>query len=299
MLTRAHALSVSWAELARDQGGVVSRAQLRELGRSRSSIDHLLASGALTRFSAGVYLVRGAPVTYTARLWAATLATTGVLGFDAAAHLWGVLDTEPPVIDVIIEPQRRASASFGVRVNRIFTPSRWVQRRHGLRLITRTQTVLDLLGRLAESDAQRLADRALQRGWITTGDMESRLTEFPGRRGNARLRQIARACGDGAAAESERRLHAILRRARIGGWLPNFPLWVDGQLVAVLDVAFIDRRVALEVDGWAFHSDVDRFQRDRQRQNALVALGWTVLRFTWADLTQRPGYVARAVRAAL
>jgi hypothetical protein len=48
--------------------------------------------------------------------------------------------------------------------------------------------------------------------------------------------------------------------------------------------------------GWAYHHDVDRFRRDRQRQNSLVALGWTVLRFTWADLTQRPAYVLATVR---
>jgi very-short-patch-repair endonuclease len=54
--------------------------------------------------------------------------------------------------------------------------------------------------------------------------------------------------------------------------------------------------VAIEVDGMAYHVDVERFQRDRTRQNALVDLGWTVLRFTWADLTDRPGYVAGAIR---
>ena len=41
----------------------------------------------------------------------------------------------------------------------------------------------------------------------------------------------------------------------------------------------------------AYHTDVDRFQRDRSKQNALIALGWTVLRFTWSDLIERPGYV--------
>ena len=58
------------------------------------------------------------------------------------------------------------------------------------------------------------------------------------------------------------------------------------------------RGVALEVDGMAYHVDVDvdRFRRDRLRRNDLVALGWTVLRFTWADLTERPGYVIAMIR---
>ena len=40
----------------------------------------------------------------------------------------------------------------------------------------------------------------------------------------------------------------------------------------------------------------ERFQRDRSRQNRLVAAGWTVLRFTWRDLVERPGYVVRTIR---
>ena len=55
----------------------------------------------------------------------------------------------------------------------------------------------------------------------------------------------------------------------------------------------------VEVDGWAVHSRADRFRRDRQKQNALVSLGWTVIRFTWFDLVDRPGYVLATVSANL
>ena len=59
------------------------------------------------------------------------------------------------------------------------------------------------------------------------------------------------------------------------------------------------RRIAIEVDGWAWHVDVERFQADRRRQNALVNAGWTVLRFTWHDLTADPERVIAQIRAAL
>jgi very-short-patch-repair endonuclease len=48
------------------------------------------------------------------------------------------------------------------------------------------------------------------------------------------------------------------------------------------------RRIAIEVDGMAYHVGAERFCRDRSRPEDLVGLGWTVLRFTWADLAQRP-----------
>jgi len=53
------------------------------------------------------------------------------------------------------------------------------------------------------------------------------------------------------------------------------------------------------VDGWAWHVDVERFQADRRRQNRLVAAGWTVLRFTWHDLTGRPAEVIAEIRVAV
>jgi very-short-patch-repair endonuclease len=156
--------------------------------------------------------------------------------------------------------------------------------------------LLDHLGRLARADAYRLADRAIQRGWLRPDDIARRLREHHGRTGNTTLRLLLAHTSDGAAARSERILHRLLRSAGLGGWVPNYRVLVNGQLLAIVDVALVERRIAIEVDGWAYHSDVDRFQRDRQRQNALVALGWTVVRFTCADLTQRPAYVIRTLR---
>ncbi len=72
-------------------------------------------------------------------------------------------------------------------------------------------------------------------------------------------------------------------------------LLVAGHVVAVLDLAFPDRRLAIEIDGWAWHHNPERFQEDPRRQNALVAAGWTVLRFTWADLVERPEHVLATV----
>ncbi len=67
----------------------------------------------------------------------------------------------------------------------------------------------------------------------------------------------------------------------------------------VVDFAFPAAGVAVEVDGWAWHTTVDRFRTDRARQNALVLTGWTSLRFTWHDLVHRPDALVAEVRAAL
>jgi very-short-patch-repair endonuclease len=94
----------------------------------------------------------------------------------------------------------------------------------------------------------------------------------------------------GAHSTAERLLHQVLDRAGLTGWRPQYAIAVPSGRV-IVDVAFPDRRVAVEVDGWAWHTDPERFQRDRNRQNELVTAGWTVLRFTWLDLTERPDAV--------
>lgn len=47
-----------------------------------------------------------------------------------------------------------------------------------------------------------------------------------------------------------------------------------------LDLAYPAAKLAIELDGWAFHSSRSAFDADRARANAFVAAGWTLLRFT-------------------
>lgn len=288
---------MAWAGIARAQGGVIGRRQLLASGLSRSAITRLTSSEAIVLHARGVFLVRGAPLTYLARLWIAVLGTDGIVGYGTAAHLWGCVD-RPAAIDIMIREGRRLEAPPGVRLHRTLLANTPVGFRHGLPVAHRSWALLDHLGELTFDEALRLADRALQRNWLQRTAFERRVLTHPYRHGNSSLRRLHEHTSDRAAAKSERLLHDILRRAGITGWQANYAVWQAGELVAVLDVALPELRVAIEVDGMAYHVDVDRFQRDRTRQNALVALGWTVVRFTWADLRERPGYVIAAVRRA-
>ena len=89
----------------------------------------------------------------------------------------------------------------------------------------------------------------------------------------------------------------LLKAAGITGWTVN--QFVSGYEV---DVLFRAAKVAIEVDGFAFHSDADAFHRDRKKQNAIALVGYQVLRFTWLDLIEYPerviAEVERAVRRA-
>ncbi|NED67277.1 DUF559 domain-containing protein, partial [Streptomyces sp. SID10244] len=84
------------------------------------------------------------------------------------------------------------------------------------------------------------------------------------------------------------------QRSNVTGWVTNLP--VGGY---ILDLAIPEHKIAIEIDGFAYHSDAEAFQHDRERQNDLIANGWTVLRFTWHDLTTRPQWVLAQIRAAI
>ncbi len=56
----------------------------------------------------------------------------------------------------------------------------------------------------------------------------------------------------------------------------------------LIDLAFPAARLAVEVDGWAWHTDPARFAADRRKGNAITRAGWDLLRYTWHDLDGRP-----------
>jgi very-short-patch-repair endonuclease len=290
---------VKWSSRASAQSGVISHTQLQQHGLAASTVRSMLSTEALTAVARGVYLVRGAPLTYRARLWTAVLGTQGTLGFATAAELWGAIESRSAAIHVVVPHSRRIYPPEWVRVHRTSLPGAHRTDQAELPVTTRPWSLFDYLPTLSAGAPLQLADRALQRGWFTRDELDARLRETPCRHGNRRLRLLLATIGDGAAAESERRLHALLRRAGITGWVPNHPVWAHGELIAVVDVAIAHRRLAIEVDGMAYHVDAERFQRDRSRQNELVLSGWTVLRFTWSDLTTRPDWVIAQILAAL
>jgi len=115
-----------------------------------------------------------------------------------------------------------------------------------------------------------------------------------GRYGAPAARRLLQAADDGARSAAERLLIQLLKQAGITGWKANHP--VAGYKV---DVGFPSRKVALEADGLAFHSDSDDFHNDRIRQNAIILSGWQVLRFTWIDLTEYPDRVIAEIRRAI
>ena len=79
--------------------------------------------------------------------------------------------------------------------------------------------------------------------------------------------------------------------------MPQHEVRDDGAFVARLDLAWPDRRVAVEYDG-AHHRDPRQHSLDLARHNRLRALGWTVLQVD-ARVLARPQELFRQLAGLL
>lgn len=79
----------------------------------------------------------------------------------------------------------------------------------------------------------------------------------------------------------------------------ELPGAVEGRKFRI-DIGFAAARLAVEVDGFAYHGKhLGDFKRDRERQNLLTVAGWRILRFTAADIRQTPERCLELIEAAL
>jgi very-short-patch-repair endonuclease len=59
----------------------------------------------------------------------------------------------------------------------------------------------------------------------------------------------------------------------------------------------VDDSVVVEIDGWAFHTSVEAFEKDRRRDALLTERGLTVLRFSFRQVMEDWIFVERVIRS--
>lgn len=277
------------------QGGLVTRAQAIAYGVPARTVARRVSSGTWRERFPGVYLVAGHRVTAETRVRAAWLwgGARSVVTGPAAAYWLGLRPGAPAEVVLAVPPTVQRARRPGVRLRRrTLDPADRVVHR-GIVVSATPLTVLETSAVLPDAAGAALLDRALQR-WVSYGELHAAYCRVAGTPGIAAAARLLVGAGDRADSGLERRLLRLLREARLPGLVRAVPFgpWA-------IDLAFPAVRVAVEVDGWAWHSDPERFRTDRRKQNALVAAGWTVLRFTWSDVHDRPGETVGRIRRAV
>jgi hypothetical protein len=164
---------------------------------------------------------------------------------------------------------------------------------------TALRTAFDLARHLDLTDAVAAVDAMLTRRWITITKLAEYAAKRPGWSGAPRVRRVLELSLPGAESPMESRVRLLLVLAGLPIPVPQYKIRDSaGRLLARLDLAYPELRLAIEYDG-DHHRERDQFRRDLARLNRLRLLGWTVLQFTADDVLRHPERVVNQVRAAI
>ncbi len=279
--------------LVAGQHGIVSRRQLRDIGLSDTMIARWLETGRLHRLHRRVYAVGHTAISIEGRLWAALLyaGDEAVFSHTTAAWIWSLIDAEPRRIHLTV-PGRRSSLP-DVRVHH----SRQIDCAEcsGFPVTSVARTLLDIAAMLPFRQLRRALAEAEYRKLLAPAEILA--VAGSGRRGSRALR-VAMAKHMPELAETLSILEERFLELCESAGLPMPEANRKTGLMRV-DAVWRDARLAVEVDGGDAHAGLGQLKRDRDRELALRAQGFQVVRYSWEQISRRPGQVAEDLRRLL
>jgi hypothetical protein len=311
--TNPSAAWIACNKTAAAQHGLLTREQALAAGLARWVVDKEIARGTWIPMRPGVYRSATAPVTWHQRALAACIGHACALAVShrSAAFLHGLLTVPPEPVDVTT-CYGGSTAGLG----RVARPHRV---RHapgpgeivtlcGLPATSLVRTLGDLAGRTRPAELVELVDRAFRS--LNSDAARRRLLRAlqepaQGRSGACALREALgpwtdiRVTGGQLQSVLEAQVLRLLTRVNVPRpVLQHEVMTADGDRY-FLDFAWPSSGVALEVDGYAFHSDRRTFTKDRVRGNRLLVEGWQVLHTTFREIRDTPETLVESLLAAL
>lgn len=276
------------------QFGRIHSRQLTRLGIDKRTIHRWVHGGYLHPDDLpSVYAVGHRAPSVEGELSAALLyAGEGAMLSHATALWWyGILDHRPFAIDV--STPGRAKARRGVKVHaRRDLERQW---HNGFPITSVAQTLVDFAAKAPFHRVRYAVAQAEYHELLDLQEIQDVLGR--GKPGSAKLRralethlpQLAR-----TRSELERVFLPLCERGGIA--IPEVNVTVAGVLV---DAVWREARVIVELDGHRGHRTRAQIEKDRKNDLRLRAAGYTVLRYTWDQITQEPDLVLRDLTLAL
>jgi hypothetical protein len=296
------ALDAAIVAFAGTRHGVVTTAELGTFGLSPAAVARRAAEGRLFRQHRGVYAVGRPDLTVAGRRMAAVLACgpKAVLSHRSSAAQHGLLTDDRPIEDVTI-PGRRGRPRRNIRVHSSTTltaPDTTTV--DAIPCTSIARTLVDL----GDHEPPRLVERALDQaethGAFDLTAIEDVLRRLGPRRATTVLRRLLAELGEPTLTdrELEELFLALVRQAGLPE--PAVNAWITGAGWAYkADFLWRRERLIAEADSREFHSHRSAFEHDRLRDQRLTLAGYTVVRFTWRQLTRDPAGVAETLAALL
>lgn len=261
--------------------------------------------GRWERLHRTVYKLSGTPTTWRQQALTATLhlGHRVTLSHRAAASL--ALGSRVARIEITMPRDRHHTRPRGIIVHLTQEPipPEDITKIDGILVTKPARTLLDLAAVEPTHVIERCLDDVLRRKLVSLPFLE-RWLEDPRRRrhrGTRILRQLVEARANVGVTESplEMRVLRMLREAGLPIPMLQYVVRHDDRFIARVDLAYPEKLVAIEADGFRYHNGRQPFDRDRARGNELAVLGWQVLRVTSTHLDEDPDAVAQWVRRAL
>lgn len=221
-------------------------------------------------------------------------------------HVRGGGDERP--LDVGVLLPSRASRARGVRGTSIIAGMGSVRAEpaSGLRA-TSPATTWAMMGALLHRDDLVALGDAFVREPMRPGDPPAlaRIAELTAaveagrRRGVATLREALPLVRTRSRSRKETETRLVLMGAGLPEPSLNWPVVVEGSVVALVDLAYPERKVGFEYEGQQHLTDPRQWAHDIRRYEMLTDLGWRIIRVTASDLTQQREQFVKRARAAL
>ena len=247
----------------------------------------------LHRTHPGVYAVGHPGLGLEGRLVAALFYAgpgAALCGVTAASWL-ELLDPRWQRVHVCTPRQRSSLPAVCVRGSKSFERIR--HRR--LPVTTPARALLDMATEVRFNELRRALSEAEYLRLVTVDDVRAELGR--GKRGAAAMRR-ALARHDSRLARTKQGLEeeffVLCERNHL---VPDdVNVWIAGWRV---DAVWHEQRVIVELDSRTAHEASWRIDNDHRRDLALRAAGYTVLRYTWQQVTETPAPVVADLRRAL
>jgi hypothetical protein len=293
---------VDWRAVIRDavqaHDGLATRRQLLEW-MPREVLDSYVGRSHLVRVFPRVYRLRDSRDDDLATLRAALIhgGPEAALSHTTALAVWGLRALERPLHLTVDQNVKRAGAVDLVVHRRLrFDPqSTQCVVRNGLLVTTLPRTVIDSWPLLPPIERRPLVLDLANRGLVAADRLDEALAERPNIAGRRGLRQAIDLIADGVRSELEAYgVLNIFRHRSLPPSVGQYPVQLAGRRIK-LDRAWPEAKLAIELDSAKHHTSPEDRQRDLARDRELAALGWIVLRFTYADVLRDPDGVRAKV----
>jgi hypothetical protein len=273
-----------WAER---HDGLIINDKAHEAGQTKHQLERDRKAGRLRTVRRGVSVVNGVPPSWRQAVRAVLLTNPDRI---AAAHrtglaLLGGAPDESGMIHVITDLRHQVVLDGVICHRSGLLEDGDLTRRNGMLCTSPLRTVIDLSGPLSVAELGKVVDDLLRRKLLGLEELRERTDRTrsaPGR-SVATLRQVLakRLPGyDPGESELEGRIARILDARGLPRAAHQHRVSYGGHRYRI-DLAWPDRRLYLEGNGFGFHMLATDLDSDARRQNELVLDGWIPIEITW------------------